>query len=167
MDPSKSEANDMELGRRFWDKVNKTESCWLWTAGKSWNGYGQFNTKEGTKWAPGRAHRFSYESVNGAIPDGLGVLHLCDSPACVRPSHLFLGTQADNMRDMAEKGRAVRGEAHPRAKLTVEKVLGIRAGHKHGATGAALASEYGVNASCISKVIAGRLWKHIPAEETQ
>ena len=77
---------------RFWSKVNKTESCWLWMASTVWNGYGRFRVGSTLQ----RAHRISWELYNGPIPDGLSILHSCDTPACVRPDHLFLGTQEDN-----------------------------------------------------------------------
>ena len=81
---------------RFWAKVNKTESCWLWQGSTNSDGYGRFNPA-------GRlvgAHRWSWSQINGPIPDGMCILHSCDTPACVNPSHLRLGTQADNIIDM-------------------------------------------------------------------
>jgi len=84
---------------KFWKHVNKTEDCWLWTGGQI-KGYGQISTPE-KKYA----HRFSWEIHSGAIPVGLCVLHKCDVPLCVRPDHLFLGTDKDNTKDRIEKGR--------------------------------------------------------------
>lgn len=86
---------------RFWKHVNKTESCWLWTASTGKKGYGKINVNGVTK----SAHRVSYEMSHGAIPRGLGVLHKCDTPLCVRPDHLFIGTNQDNVNDMMSKGR--------------------------------------------------------------
>lgn len=91
------------LAARFWDKVAIDRGCWLWTAGTR-HGYGAIS--EGGRGSPMiMAHRFSWEFHFGPIPDGLGVLHKCDNPPCVNPAHLFLGTQGDNMRDKAVKGR--------------------------------------------------------------
>lgn len=87
---------------RFWFRVDKTGDCWTWTGGTSRNGYGAFWTKEKRLV---RASRFSYALHYGPIPDGMVVCHRCDNPPCVRPDHLFLGTQGDNMRDMWQKGR--------------------------------------------------------------
>lgn len=85
---------------RFWQKVEKTDTCWLWRGSKNTTGYGQLRTDRLEK-----AHRISWEIHNGPIPDGLAVLHACDNPPCVNPSHLWLGTQADNARDRQAKGR--------------------------------------------------------------
>lgn len=74
--------------------------CWLWL-GPTANGYGVFND-QGRRV---RAHRAAYEQANGPIPDGMVICHKCDTPSCVNPDHLFCGTQRDNVRDMAVKGR--------------------------------------------------------------
>lgn len=92
---------------RFWEKVNKSGECWTWTActHHQW-GYGHF--RAGGKLVT--AHRYSWELHNGPIPPGMRVCHRCDNPPCVRPAHLFLGTDADNAHDMIAKGRHYRGE---------------------------------------------------------
>lgn len=87
---------------RFWAKVDKSGDCWIWTAAKTGRGYGNFALHGGNI----AAHRYSWEITNGPIPDGRGVLHECDTLACVRPDHLFLGTQRQNVADMIGKGRA-------------------------------------------------------------
>lgn len=95
---------------RFWPKVNVLgeTQCWNWMASIKPNGYGQIG-RGGRGAGVVYAHRASWELVNGKIPDGLQVLHHCDNRRCVNPSHLFLGTQKDNIRDMLSKGRHISG----------------------------------------------------------
>ena len=85
--------------------IDDETGCWIWCASSARGGYGQFNTSkdDGRKWY--RAHRFSYEAYKGKIPDGYVVMHVCDTPACVNPDHLKVGTQADNIADRDAKGR--------------------------------------------------------------
>jgi hypothetical protein len=85
----------------FWAKVRRTDGCWEWTGARLHSGYGKLGRKGRTY----VAHRFAWELVNGAIPDGLFACHRCDNRLCVRPDHLFLGTQKDNIADMLSKGR--------------------------------------------------------------
>lgn len=99
------------LEERFWPKVDKSPGkgpngdCWLWTGCKLPKGYGQIGIAN----VPALAHRVSYELANGPIPEGLHVLHACDNPSCVNPTHLLAGTPKDNMQDMISKGRKKNG----------------------------------------------------------
>ena len=147
------------IEERFWKKVDKStlSGCWEWMAYKLPQGYGRFRVA-------GRmqlAHRVSYELTHGPIPDGMFVCHRCDNRGCVNPDHLFLGTQADNLRDMREKGRAapVVGEAHGAARLTEADVLAIRADTR---TQAAIAADYGVTQPLVNKIKRRKTWAHVP-----
>lgn len=144
---------------RFWEKVVKTEGCWLWT-GKSFSSYG-YGLLHIRGRGMVRAHRLSWEIHHGLIPDGLWVLHHCDVPRCVRPDHLFLGTHADNMADAHRKGRLVCGQRHSRTLLNPEKVLQIRADIASGMTYTQVANKFGVSRGAIQRVIDRRNWKHV------
>lgn len=163
-----------ETVRRFWAKVDKTEGCWLWTASTRSKGYGALGyTTISGKIINGRAHRFSWELVHGPVPDGLCVLHKCDTPACVRPSHLFLGTKADNNRDMHTKGRSVpggtytsgrykRGEQHWGSKLTAKVVRALRKTRERtGMSYTKLGKKYGIGLATVWQIINHKTWKHI------
>jgi len=119
---------------RFWAKVNKNGPtpehalgpCWVWTGARSQFGYGNLTTNGKQE----NAHRVSWEIHFGPIPDGIRVLHACDNPPCVRPFHLFLGTQKDNNRDREAKGRG----NHP----TKAKGYSYWRGRQKGITASAL-----------------------------
>ena len=114
--------NFRPIEERFFKKVEKTDSCWIWKGRTHKQGYGMFSAKPAHKnWV---SHRASWEIHYGTIPNGLCVLHKCDVRSCVRPDHLFLGTYKDNAVDMYSKGRGrwQGGAGGVWAKKEIEKV---------------------------------------------
>jgi hypothetical protein len=166
----KLEEFDMTLNERFWSKVDKTGDCWIWKGSIKGKGYGQFyiGIINGRK-TQVYAHRYSWELTNGEIPDGMEVLHSCDTPLCVKTSHLFLGTQQDNLLDCRNKGRSVRGDRNFR-KLTPVQVKEIKVAYgtfRHPSSGrgqklpnsqTSLAERYGVTRELIRQIVNGRVW---------
>lgn len=146
-----------DLGERFWSKVNKSEGddCWLWTAATNEGDYGRIKVGERYE----NAHRIAWSLTHGPISVGLNVLHRCDTPRCVRPSHLFLGTHLDNMRDMYQKGRrrAASGARNGRSKLTLEQARQIRYSESVVAD-SQLARHYGISNTSIRFIREGRSW---------
>lgn len=149
---------------RFWEKVNKTEGCWNWTGGTNWDFYGVMKVD-------GRnviASRFSWQIHFSPIPAGMRVCHKCDNPRCVRPDHLFLGTDADNSRDMVQKGRQVRGEKNGPAKLTSPQVMSIRREYACGnTTYSKLAIKYSIHRGTIQQIILGKSWRHLLSDAAE
>lgn len=163
---------------RFWRYVDgpTPTGCWPWTGATRRRGYGTFPVLLST----GRryqmvATRFLWERLYGPIPAGAWVLHTCDNPPCVRPSHLFLGDARANAHDRMDKGRRVRphsarrdwqskgsernaGERNGGARLTSEKVASIRARRDAGERIVDLAPVFGVAQSTISAVVNGKSW---------
>ena len=150
-----------EREARFWLKVDTDshpESCWLWKGSVDDCGYGMFGIKPSRC---ERAHRVSWRILKGDIPEGMCVLHRCDTPGCVRPDHLFLGARADNMRDRQLKLRQARGETSGRARLTAAAVRDARARRSGGEMVKDLASTYGVADCTMSAALSGRTWSHV------
>lgn len=165
------------LSEWFWENVNKEDGCWLWNGDRK-NGYGRVSVGGQQLYA----HRVSWQLTNGQIPNGMFICHHCDTPLCVRPDHLFLGTPADNVRDMRQKGRyptdvvrpsgddhwariypdkVKRGEANNKAKLTEGEVIEIRSRYATGLVSQQnLAVTFGVSQPVISSIVTGRTWKH-------
>lgn len=161
---AKNKEASTSLVARFFSHVKKTKTCWFWTGrclkaapGRGDGGYGHFHI-------PGEnnmlAHRFSYAHTYGFLPRDRFVLHKCDNPACVRPSHLYLGTHHENMRDMVKRGRSVHrfGSANPRAKLNEQKVRQIKALLEDGFKQREIATRFGVTTSMIGHIKNGRHW---------
>jgi hypothetical protein len=145
------------IEERFWDKINKTNSCWLWTGRPDDSGYGVIRYK-GKKT---KAHRLSWFLHFGHVPKNLHVLHKCDTPPCVRPDHLFLGTDLDNAQDRDKKKRRkpLQGELHGAAKLKSEDIIAIR---QSTASAKDIARQFGIDRNYVYKIIKRKHWTHIP-----
>lgn len=149
-----------DLVERFNSKWKLDPSgCWIWTASKATNGYGQIKRPKQRKQIP--AHRLSYLIHKGEIPEGAVICHTCDVRACVNPEHLFLGSKKDNSLDMVAKGRHLYGERAPAVKLTEVDVLVILDRIRRGEKQANLAREYGVGPMEITRIKTGKRWGHL------
>jgi hypothetical protein len=140
--------------RRFFDKVKKTDNCWIWTASVNKQGYGALSI--GKKQI--RAHRVSYMLFKGQIPDGMHVCHSCDNPSCVNPDHLWIGTPKDNAKDCLMKNRFPIGQRAGRAKLTEHEVIMIR---RATIVGKAIAKKYNISLEQVYNIRQRRSWKHV------
>lgn len=144
---------------RFVSKIAppNERGCLLWTAGKCGDGYGSFRTTRNSK-----AHRVAWELANGQpVPDGMCVRHKCDTPLCVNPEHLEIGTIQENNMDMDLRGRraSIAGEKNYSAVLNEERVQIIRKMHSIGASYRELSILAGVTKATIAGIISGRTWK--------
>jgi hypothetical protein len=177
--------------KRFWDKVRMglPDECWEWRASTNSYGYGKFGIV-------GRvlgAHRIAWELSHGPVPEGQCVLHRCDNPPCCNPAHLFLGTQADNMRDCKAKGRnphgerhgshlhperrargersgaytmpdrRVRGEANGQSKIEADDVCAILALWHGGMLQGDIGERFGICQQEVSNIVSGKAWRHVTA----
>lgn len=176
-------ANGWSPLERVWERVAFGPGCWEWQGGRDLKGYGRVTV--GTKRK--KAHRVIWELANGPIPDGMRVCHHCDNPPCVRPDHLFLGTDKDNADDRDAKGRTgprrgwqpgqrrsrgdqhwtrrepakvPRGERANRAALTEQQVRDIRARYRPRMA-SALGREYGVSHVVILAIVNRKTWAHV------
>ena len=146
---------------RFWSKVDKSGECWLWMAAANENGYGVFSVG-GRAGRMELAPRVAWQLTNGSIPEGMHIRHRCDTPACVRPDHLLLGTPADNTADKVSRDRQAKGSAFPHAVLTEADVVRLRSTYAQGgATQRQLAERYGVSQSVVCGIVRGDRWKHV------
>lgn len=150
----------------FWLKVKRHENCWLWTGSKDRKGYGHITRGQENF----NAHRYAWIICNGPIPSGQWVLHKCDVPSCVRPSHLYLGTHDDNMRDMKIKKRkkgnngGLRGETHGCHKLEEHQVRAIRGYCAEGKVPQReIAKMFCVTQATVSGIHKRRSWRHLDA----
>ena len=131
--------------------------CWIWMGSSQVRGYGEIISNNRKH----LAHRASYEAFVGKIPKGMYVCHACDNVACVNPNHLFLGTQKQNLQDMAAKGRSTRGSKNPMAKLNEAQVKLIRLALNEGMNSELLAVMYQTTAKNIRLIATGKRWNHV------
>lgn len=145
---------------RFWRNVNVIDdenSCWEWQASRTEWGYGRIYV--GPEGRAVRSHRLAYELEYGPIPDNMIVLHTCDNPPCCRPSHLVVGTFADNTHDMIRKGRQPKGENHKNAVLTAGDVQEIKRRILAKENQRRLANEFGVSPATITLIKQSKTWR--------
>lgn len=153
---------------RFTEKIEMVpdSGCWIWMAGTFRSSTNIWSDEYGCFYFDGKtysAHRASYSIFIGKIPEGLSVCHRCDTPLCVNPSHLFLGTTFDNMQDMKRKGRQAKftksmfkkGELHPQSKInnSIADVIRNSAGSIRE-----IAKQLGVTRTIVHDVKSGKRW---------
>lgn len=165
----------VSLHDRLWRRVDRDGptplhapdlgACWIWTASTDRFGYGRINLGRRGE-GDDRTHRVSYALEHGRVPVGALVLHRCDNPPCVRPSHLFLGTHHDNTQDAKAKGRLrtdpVIGSEHPLATISEADVPQIRAMRARRVSLKSIAKQFGTSVAVVWDVANGRTWKHVP-----
>ena len=135
--------------------VDDSTGCWIWNLYKTNLGYGKKMVRDGTSVKAMRAHRWMYEIVCGYhIPDGYELMHLCDNPSCVNPSHMRPGTRKDNAMDMARK---IRGTV----KVSPDQVREIRRLRAEGLTLCEIAGRYPIKFGAVHQITTGKTWRHV------
>ena len=147
-----SEGSESDKFWRLVDNKNPGE-CWLWEHSIDKNGYGRFRSKY-------LAHRKAYE-LEFEPPGDKNVNHYCDVKNCVNPSHLYLGTQQDNMNDAKIRGQIKKGENHPHAKITESDAKDIKRRGENGEAHESIASDFDISRPAVTNIINGRKWRHI------
>ena len=147
---------------RLWNKVQfgLPDGCWEWQGDRTTKGYGQFWLNRGRVYA----HRAVWSVIHQReIPSGYQICHTCDNPSCYNPAHLWLGTNADNQRDMDRKGRrklsVVAGDQHGMAKLTSQDVDDIFSMRQEGMLQSEIAKKKGIHQAHVSDILNGKVWK--------
>ena len=166
----------LEAENQLMKRVRKTRSCWLWEGSRDLKGYGHLHIN-GKRYS---AHRAAYMIFIGPIPKGRLVCHHCDTPNCVRPSHLYAGTYKTNRQDAVRRGRTTKGDAHwtrhHKEKLRGEhnnasvlknnQVLEIRRLYKTGLlTYRGLARRFNIHQVTVWHILTRRTWAHLKAQE--
>lgn len=164
---------------RYWSKVDRSrgpDACWLWKTGLNIQGYGAFRVGRLKERGTFRAHRIAYFLEYGIDPEHLMVCHHCDTPACNNPAHLFLGTNTDNCRDAASKGRVQSGENHhtkrhpelvqrgdkcPFSQLKEADVVEIKRLRASGWLYREIGAKFGVSGDHICGIVNRKYWKHV------
>ena len=137
--------------QRFWSKVEKTDGCWGWQGQRNHKGYGEISINN--RWF--KAHRYSWALHFGEIPAGRQVCHTCDNRACVRPDHLFVGTNSDNQRDAAKKGRA------PSSKISAQDVRSIRGLLDLRVRMSEIAFRFGVSVAAVQRIKSRKAYAYV------
>ncbi len=147
---------------RFWNRILKTDDCWLWHGGRNAKGYGQFRVTNGAKPRVEYVHRHAYALLVGPLKSEECLLHACDNPRCVNPKHLRVGSIAENNREMWTKGRGWSPFTERlQAKVTKEAVKEMRVLAEAGALQKDLARRFGLDESHVSRIVNKRVWKDV------
>lgn len=141
---------------------NEESGCWEWKRSSDGWGYGKISIQHKLE----KVHRVMFSLANGPIPTGMCVCHKCDNPPCCNPDHLFLGTHADNRRDMIQKGRLSdqSGTLNSQAKINDNIAREIRSLYANGVMQKLIAEKYGISTGIVNRVVLRRNWKNIQAE---
>lgn len=156
---------DLDSQCRFWNFVQRTESCWLWTGALNDAGYGIFRMN-------GRNYRATHISLwiyKRPVPSGLCVLHKCDNRACVNPDHLYIGDKGRNIQDAYDRGRRPRidvgeqnqGSRNGMSKLTETDVIEIKQRIQARETNKSIAADFGVDPGAIWAIRTGKTWRRV------
>ena len=145
------------LERLLSKTVKQENGCWIWHGSKLRGNYGNINI-EGKSC---QIHRVSYELAFGEIPNGMLVLHLCDTPPCWNPKHLSLGTHLDNARDKVNRNRQTRGSDIPKSKLKESEIIKIRKLLNKKVSHRKIANLFGVGKTTITNIGLGNVWRWV------